>query len=306
MLTAGGGGADRASPRVFMSYAHESLEHVEAVRDLWVLLRSQGVDARLDLPAAERRQDWALWMLDEVRAADFVLVIVSAAYRRRAEGAGDPDQGRGVQFEAALIREQLYADRQAGLGKFLPVLLPGASADDIPMFLGPTTTTSYRVAEMTPRGIERLVRVLTGQPWEVQPPLGQIPVLASRASTAAISDAMSALEHEVVLDVVCEQGRVRCRALLAGTLLGEHQAPMPYGTAEVWTALSAAPQDAAARLADAGGRLGRALLDDATAAHLTQLGSVDELVRRSGPGYVELWEGDRRARDRGPLPGVGW
>ncbi len=45
------------SVRVFISYAHESAEHVEAVRDLWVLLRSCGIDAQLDRVAAQQRQD---------------------------------------------------------------------------------------------------------------------------------------------------------------------------------------------------------------------------------------------------------
>jgi hypothetical protein len=53
---------DEGPVRVFISYAHDSDEHVAAVRDLWVFLRSQGIDAKLDLPAAERRQNWPAWM----------------------------------------------------------------------------------------------------------------------------------------------------------------------------------------------------------------------------------------------------
>ena len=266
-----GHGEAAKPPRVFVSYAHESPEHQETVRDLWVLLRSQGIDARLDSPAAERRQDWPVWMLREVREADFVLVIASPAYRRRAEGLADVDEGRGVQFEAALIREQLYADRQGGMGKFLPVLLPGASPQDIPIFLGPVTATSYAVREMTPAGIELLLRVLTDQPFELEPPLGATPVLAPRPLMAVVDDPASALEHEVVLDVVCERGRVRCRTTMAGSLLGQHEAAMPYGMADVWNAMSAGPIDAAGRLTAAGQRLGVALLDEATAGHLTEL-----------------------------------
>ena len=58
--------------RVFISYAHESDAHAEAVRDLWLLLRRNGIDARLDRTAAERRQDWPLWMIEQVREAEFV------------------------------------------------------------------------------------------------------------------------------------------------------------------------------------------------------------------------------------------
>jgi SEFIR domain-containing protein len=80
--------AERSDPeaqiRVFISYAHDSPVHQDTVRDLWVFLRSNGFDARLDLPVAERRVDWPVWMHHEVRDADFVLVIASPAYKRRA------------------------------------------------------------------------------------------------------------------------------------------------------------------------------------------------------------------------------
>jgi hypothetical protein len=164
-------------PRVFISYAYDDDEHVAQVRALWHLLRANGIDARLDLPAAERRQDWALWMLDEVQSADFVLVIASADYRRRGEGRAPPDEGRGVQWEAALIREEVYSNRSAVTHKLLPVLLPGKSTADIPLWLGPNSGTSYRVTDFTLPGAEELIRVLTGQPYERPPPLGQRPVL---------------------------------------------------------------------------------------------------------------------------------
>jgi hypothetical protein len=63
--------------RVFISYAHESEAHAEAVRDLWLLLRANGVDAKLDRVAAQRRQDWSLWMMEQVREADCVLAVAS-------------------------------------------------------------------------------------------------------------------------------------------------------------------------------------------------------------------------------------
>jgi TIR domain/SEFIR domain len=160
------GGRPAGTPtRVFISYAHDSAEHEDAVRELWLLLRRYGVDATLDKPAAERRQDWPLWMLDQVRQADYVLVIASSAYRSRAEGLATADEARGIQFEAALIREELYKNREQNFGRFLPVVLPGHSVEEIPLFLGPTTGSIYRVAELTETGIGPLLRLLTEQPW---------------------------------------------------------------------------------------------------------------------------------------------
>ncbi len=70
-------------------------------------------------------------MTREVRNADRVLVVASPAYKRRAEGDAEADEGRGVQFEALLIRDLFYADQKEGLRRLVPVVLPGGSAEDI-------------------------------------------------------------------------------------------------------------------------------------------------------------------------------
>jgi hypothetical protein len=163
--------------RVFISYAHGSAEHMEQVRDLWLFLRKQGIDAKLDMPAAEVPQDWALWMIDQVRNADYVLVIASEAYRRRADGLAPPEESRGVVFESGLVREAMYADPVAARRKFLPVVLGDGRLEDIPSFLGQTSTTHYRIAALTEKHAEPLLRVLTGQPLVSEPDLGPPPTL---------------------------------------------------------------------------------------------------------------------------------
>lgn len=163
--------------RVFISYAHDHPEHEALVRELWVFLRACGIDARLDLAAAQDRVDWAAWMTREARDADRVLVIASPAYKRRAEGDAGPDEGRGVQFEARLIRDLFYADQDAGIHRFVPVVLPGGSAGDIPLWLAPASASHYRVSEFTVAGADSLLRMLTGQPAVLVPELGPVPVL---------------------------------------------------------------------------------------------------------------------------------
>src|ERR1700751_4378170 len=95
-----------ASPvRGFLSYAHDDAAHEQRGRDFWLFLRSNGIDARIDLPAGEQRQDWAAWMYQQIREADRVLIIASPGYKRRAEGDTGPGEGRGIQWEARLIRD---------------------------------------------------------------------------------------------------------------------------------------------------------------------------------------------------------
>src|SRR5215468_10493159 len=173
--------ADGAEPvRVFVSYAHDDVEHVDRVRNFWLFLRFQGLDARLDLPAAEEPRDWTLWMGQELRSCRFVLVVASPEYKRRAEGDAAPGEGCGVQWEAALIRALLYADQEANRRRVIPVVLPGCEPADIPDWLTPASSTYYRVIEYSVAGAERLLRVLTGQPYETVPPLGRVPGLPGR------------------------------------------------------------------------------------------------------------------------------
>lgn len=145
------------------------------MRDFWLFLRTQGIDAQLDLPAAEQRQDWGEWTTQQIRDAQHVLVVASPEYKRRAEGDAEPSQGRGVQWEARMIRDRFYADQKAGLQAVLPVVLPGCSPTDIPLWLSPVPTTHYVVSEYTVSGAELLLRLLAGQPLETMSPLGPVP-----------------------------------------------------------------------------------------------------------------------------------
>ncbi|MBV9011564.1 MAG: CHAT domain-containing protein [Pseudonocardiales bacterium] len=268
--------------RVFISYAHESAAHTEAVRELWVLLRANGVDARLDRVAAQRRQDWSLWMMEQVREADCVLVVASQAYKRRAEGRAAAEEGRGVQFEASLIRNAFYRDQRA-LERFVPVVLPGQSVDDVPDFLTPATTTVYHVVEFTLAGAEALLRLLTAQPAEVEPVLGPVPVLGQRDHSPGKG---SVLRHDVVLDVGLSGGLLRTQTMLAGTVLGEWSAALPREVPSCWDGLAGSAVAAEGRLAAVGHALRRALWSEVTTRHLVELcdhsplGTVIDIVVR--------------------------
>lgn len=166
--------------RVFISYAHDDDTHTDRVRRFWRFLREQDIDAVLDLPAAESPRDWTLWMGDQLRRCRHVLVIGSPAYKRRAQGEADPDDGRGVQWEAGLIRAVLYEDQRTARRRVIPVVLPGTTVDDLPDWLTPATSTYYRVTDYTVEGAEKLLRFLTDQPYETTPALGTRPHLPPR------------------------------------------------------------------------------------------------------------------------------
>lgn len=106
-----------------------------------------------------------------------MLVVASPAYRERSGGAPVGDVGRGVRFEGAILRELLYADRDTWLPRLLPVLLPGATPRDLPTWLGPTSTTVYRIREMTVAGAEELLRTILDRPPYPPVDLGPTPAL---------------------------------------------------------------------------------------------------------------------------------
>jgi TIR domain-containing protein len=161
--------------RAFISYAQED-GHNETVMELWAFLRRNGIDARFDEQAAGQRQDWSLWMADQIRDADVVLCVASQRYKERAEGRSGSGTGRGVQWEARLIRDAFHA-AQDDLQKFVPVVLPGQTSAGVPDFLAPSTSNVYVVDDFTVDGAEKLLRFLLGQPKVVDIPLGAAPML---------------------------------------------------------------------------------------------------------------------------------
>ena len=246
------------------------------MREFWLFLRANGIDARLDLPAAERRQDWVQWMTRQVGDADRILVVAPPEPHRWAEGDAAPDEGQGVQFEARLIRDRFYANQEAGPQLVLPVVLPGGSADGLPLWLTSASTTHYAVRDYTAAGAEALLRVLTGQPREIEPELGPPPYLPPRGVVPVAGVTRPVLRTQVLIEAsVAAGGLVDSAVWLGGSLLCQRQAPLPAEVASVWGALQLPALAAAERMADAGRRLAGVLFDEA--AQRTLAAVVEQL-----------------------------
>jgi hypothetical protein len=282
----GAGAESPVSPRVFISYAHDDEEHEERVRGFWLFLRANSIDAKLDLPGSEERRDWAQWMDRQVRGADRILVIASPEYKIRAEGDAEPDEGRGVQWESWLIRDRFYANQRTGLRLVLPVVLPGCSADGIPSWLAPAAATYYTVTDYTVAGAEILLRALTGQPEEAEPPLGPrlrprdtgVPLSRDGGTVAPVPRPVRRAQVLIEADRA-EDGQVTSAVWLGGSLLCQRQAPEAVELNGLWGALQLPPLAAADRMVEAGRRLARMLMDTgaqrAVAAELDQLAPGD-------------------------------
>jgi hypothetical protein len=116
------GGSTAKPPRVFISYAHEdeasNREIAKCVYSLAIDLREEGLETWIDqfLPHGPK-QGFAVWMLEQVRDADLVLVVNTAEYRRKFE---TPLQS-GVRLESVLSLQELYTTGMVNT-KFIPVV----------------------------------------------------------------------------------------------------------------------------------------------------------------------------------------
>jgi tetratricopeptide (TPR) repeat protein len=155
---------------VFISYSHDSDEHREQVLALSNRLRDDGIQTRLDRHVnGAPEEGWPRWMLNQLDAAQFVLVVCTETYYRRFRGYEEPDKGKGVDWEGALITQELYDSRSKTL-KFVPVFLNAAVGAHIPE---PLRSTSY-YALTAENNYQNLYDFLLGQAGVEPHPVGTL------------------------------------------------------------------------------------------------------------------------------------
>lgn len=155
--------ASVTSPRVLISYSHDSPAHAAQILQLSNRLRTDGVDCYIDQYVPNPSEGWPLWMDNQVEAADFVLIVFTERYTTRSL---TPRQS-GVRFESVLLLQSLY---EMGMinDKFIPVLLEPSDAEHIMKWFRPYN----HYAIHTDTGYDLLLRRLLDDPAVVPPPLG--------------------------------------------------------------------------------------------------------------------------------------
>lgn len=171
--------------KVFISYSHD--------RDVWKALgedpdtqrkrvyelverlRSEGVKCTIDQHIVSPSEGWPRWMMDQIEAADFVLVVATETYNRRFRGHQEPNKGQGAQWEGAVITQELY-NLNGKNEKFIPIIFDHKDAVHIPLPLQGATYFNPN----QPESYDELYYYLTNQPPYVPKPLGPIRVRPSR------------------------------------------------------------------------------------------------------------------------------
>ena len=169
-------------------------------------LRADGIDAVIDQYIQTPPEGWPAWCAAQIDTADFVLMVCTETYLRRASRKEEPGVGHGVLWEGRLINQYLY-DAGSVSAKFIPVLLADGSDAHVPLPM--KGGTIYRVE--TPEGYESLLRLLSDQPLTPMPPLGTPRPLPPRVRRAGggrgepLSLAASPLSHLVGETFISQQ-----------------------------------------------------------------------------------------------------
>jgi hypothetical protein len=151
-------------PRIFISYSHDSDDHSARVHELADQLVRLGCEVLFDQYVGAPPDGWTRWMdrcLD-AGASDFVLLICTEGYLRRVEGREAPGTGNGVRWEGRRIYHEVYEKQDQGL-RFVPVLLGGSTAENIPWPLADYARYEIKAFNAQDPGFRQLCRRLAGQ-----------------------------------------------------------------------------------------------------------------------------------------------
>ena len=151
---------------VFVSYSHDTLEHISAVRELSDRLREDGIDCVLDQYEHSPPEGWPRWMDGKIHTCRYVLMVCTEAYCRRVMGTEAPGVGHGVRWEGNLIYQHTY-DAGSMNVKFIPVVLKDTDRPHVPTPVRGATIYSLEL----PAAYEALYRRLAEIP-QAKPELG--------------------------------------------------------------------------------------------------------------------------------------
>lgn len=178
---------EEARPTAFVSYAHghatwdrhEVEEWRTTVLHFAVLLCRLGIDAEVDqFHEHDPTVDWNRFGVRRAQEQDYVLLAMSAGYKERWAGRNPSNQGAGAVREADELMGQFDEDQELFHRRVKVVLLPGASARDIPAQL--SGLQRFSLSALSKEAAEDLYRTLTGQAATPKPELGPLRQLTPR------------------------------------------------------------------------------------------------------------------------------
>lgn len=174
--------ATMSTPRAFISYSHDSVEHKQWVLMLATKLRAAGVDAILDMWELEPGADLPAFMEKNLVAADRVLMICTDNYVTKANaGTG------GVGYEKMIVTADLL--KTIDSKKVIPIIRQ-ATTRNTPTFLNSKVYLDFSRDDQFEFAFDELTRTLHGTPLLVKPPVENKPFPELAAQPKRVGDPM--------------------------------------------------------------------------------------------------------------------
>lgn len=114
--------------RIFISYSWESEEHKNLVKSLGEKLESDGLEVTIDQWDVKPGDELALYMEKAIEESDYVLIICSEGYKRKAD-----NREGGSGYEARIITANILANQH--IKKFIPIYVGGKWDKVAPEFI---------------------------------------------------------------------------------------------------------------------------------------------------------------------------
>jgi hypothetical protein len=160
----------------FISYSWDSEQHRGWVLKLAANLIRNGVNVLIDeWDLEDYGNDLNLFMESAVRDSDFVLMICTSSYARRANS-----RTGGVGVESTIITGELYGSDNSN--KFIPIAIGAKSnlEDCLPTFLRGKLAVLFSETRSYESSFEELLRRIAGKPRFRKPELGTFPELPEK------------------------------------------------------------------------------------------------------------------------------
>lgn len=158
----------KEAPKCFVSYTWESPAHESWVLRLATRLRENGVDVVLDKWDLKLGHDLAHFMETAVRESDFVILVCTPAYAKKAN-AGEGGAG----YEKQIVTGEMF--RNENPSKFIPLVRRGSNDEALPTFLKSRNYIDFRNDPDFDSRLMDLLHQLLGVPKFPRPELGKSP-----------------------------------------------------------------------------------------------------------------------------------
>lgn len=155
------------TPKVFISYSHDSLTHKEWVLTLGTRLRSNGIDAILDQWELSIGDDLPNFMEKHLSTANYIIMVCTERYTDKANnGTG------GVGYEKMIITSNLMD--KIDETKIIPIIRQNGNKE-IPTFLKTKLYVDFSIDEYYESSFDELIRKIHQSPIFKKPPIGNNP-----------------------------------------------------------------------------------------------------------------------------------